>query len=218
VIGLLGGFVRRNWTTAGVALSLCLLLGACGGDGDENSETFEPGDATSSAAASGTPSPSASRPTFAFPPHFKLTFDYKPTGDPKKDAILADLRTFWEAFYYAAVDPREKREQWVAYTTGSATGFHANTLAGFKKNNRGVEGEVSSYRARVTQFTTKSANVVECRDLRRYFGRELSTGKRVGTSNPGDYLQISSNLVSNKKGTWQVKVQVWKRGVAECKP
>lgn len=201
-----------------MALSLCLLLGACGGDGDENSETFKPGDATSSAAAAATPSPSTSRPTFAFPPHFKLSFDYKPTGDPKKDAVLADLRTFWEAYHYAAVDPREKREQWVAYTTGSSRGFYAKTLAGFKKDKRGIEGEVASYRARVSQFTEKSANVIECQDLRRYFGRDLSTGKRVGTSNPGDYLQMTSRLEPNGKGTWQVKVQIWKRGVAECKP
>jgi hypothetical protein len=216
----IGGFVDRNWTIAAVIASLCIAASGCGSDSDSKQEsTFVPrGGTTASGSASSTQAAAPpERPKFAFPSHLKLKFDYPATGEPRKDQVLADLRTFWEARYYALANTREKRDQWKAYAVGDAATLHSGILENFRKDDSGVQGTVSFYRARVTKATDIEATVLECVDLRHYFGRNLRTGKREGTSSPGDYAQFGSRLIRGKKA-WLVNFQTWKRGVTECKP
>jgi hypothetical protein len=210
--------MRKHSVIAATVLTLSMALAACGNGTDQPDEAFTPGDATPPAGTAPSPSASATRPAFAFPPYFRLTFDYPATGDPKKDAVLADLRTFWEAWYYAAGDPRAKRDQWKAYTTGNAAIFFSKPLETFRKNNSGTQGEISFYRVHFTRLSGDEAIVVQCKDLRRYFGRNLSTGKRIGSSSPEDYLQEALTLAPGGHGVWQVRSYSFKRGVAACKP
>ena len=86
-----------------MAVSAALLLSACGGSKGDNNKVKDVSSATpTTSPATTTPSasPSASgvkRPTITLPSDAKDVFEDQHTGDPVKDAILADNEGFVRA-------------------------------------------------------------------------------------------------------------------------
>jgi hypothetical protein len=82
---------RRHLPTAAAAVAvLSLFLAACGGSDDDSNADDKIKGADSATPTSSPSEPAAGRPEIKLPDEAKNVFEDTETGDPKKDAVLAD--------------------------------------------------------------------------------------------------------------------------------
>lgn len=210
-----------------VAVSAALLLAACGGGSNKGDDKIkDPGTDVSASApapttASATPSPTAAgvkRPTITLPPDAKDVFEGTETGDPVKDAILAD-----NAGYVLAMDEGVFKGK----TTGNL-GFYATEkgLANAISYVQGVHdkglvwtGTVRFFDRKVTMEGTGDASVVYCSDESKAFPKHVGTGKvDRGATTARSYVLYSTHAKKSAQGVWQTTDIVSERGSKQCRP
>ncbi|MEU5678386.1 MULTISPECIES: hypothetical protein [Streptomyces] len=202
--------MRTRPTIAAAALTaaVTLLLSGCGGSDSEDSGKDEIAGADTGASAS--PSPSASedgidRPEIKLPSDVKNVFEGGSTGDPVKDAVLADNERRVNSIDEAIVVDAEKHPALEFYSKDAALMSAATYIKSFYDNNRSFTGETRYYDREVTLAKDGSATVTYCMDATGTYPKDRKTGKvdRSVTGSPSDYVFYNTRLEKNAEGVWQ---------------
>ncbi|MFE9406752.1 hypothetical protein ACFYNY_34155 [Streptomyces sp. NPDC006530] len=215
-------------TTAAAALAAAgaLLLTGCGGGSKGGDDSKKIAGADTGASASASPSASASstpdaanRPKVVLPEGDVLTFDPEKTGDPVKDAILADNAEYQKAIE-EAIDKQDPKSKSVAfYSVGKALIIDTQWIAGFVKDGTTVTGTTRLFNREVTVDKDGSAQLTYCGDETKGFTKDRKTGKvNVTPPDKNSYVSYVSRLRKNAQGVWQTTMVSSVRGDQKCQP
>jgi hypothetical protein len=211
--------------TAALTASAALLLTACGsGGGDSSSSSDKIAGADSAETPSASPSGSASadgidRPKIKLPSDMKNVFEDRQTGDPQKDAILADneraISTVDQAMAYGDL---KKSGIGFYYTDSALTGVYYYAKDNIARKTSWA-GTLRYFNRQVTAFDKTSAAVTYCADESKANVKDLKTNKvNVVETSPDSYVYYNTSVKKNNEGVWQI----WKlhedRGAKKCQP
>ncbi|MEV5152839.1 hypothetical protein AB0K81_13030 [Streptomyces werraensis] len=211
---------RRTVFLTTLAVTTALTLTACGSDepdtsakgGDKATEATTPSSSASTSASDG-------RPKIELPADIKLTFEGGETGDPVKDAILADNAERMRAVDAAITGTDPKGEALAFYNTGKALEAALNWVAEFKKAGASMTGEIRFYDRKVTLKGEDSATLIFCADESKGFSKDRKTNKIHKTPvTKNSYLLYNTRLDKNTDGVWQTSQIISTRGAAQCQP
>ncbi|MFE9942105.1 hypothetical protein [Streptomyces hirsutus] len=221
---------RRPTLLAALALTAtaALTLSACGGSGsdegsakDKDSDKIAGADTGSekSASPSASASGSGGRPEIDFPSDAKNVFEGQKTGDPTKDAVLADsalsVNSIDEAIFKGNTDTKALG----FYNTGKALSSSITYAQRYIDGNDTWTGETRFFKRKVTLSGDSKAYVTYCSDESKSYIKSKKTGevdRSPATSN--SYVLYSTKLVKNADGVWQTADIVSKRGAEACQP
>ncbi|MGA4841599.1 hypothetical protein [Streptomyces sp. G45] len=186
-----------------------LSLSACGG-GDDGSKGDDRIDgAGSGESASAKPSPSASddgidRPEIRLPKDLKNVFEGRRTGDPKKDAVLADNERRVNSVAEAITVDKKDHPALKFYSSGDALVSSASYIKSFYDDGRSVGGTTRYYDRKVTFLKKDVAAVTYCMDGSGAYSKDRETGKaqKPDAPSPSDYFFYNTRLEKNPKGVW----------------
>jgi hypothetical protein len=204
--------------------SAALLLTACGSGGGDDSDSDKIAGADTGATASASPSASASadgidRPEIKLPGDMKMVFEDRQTGDPEKDAILADneraVSTVWQAMAYGDM---KKSGMAYYYTDTALMGVYDYAKENIARKTSWA-GTLRYYDRQVTVFDKDSAAVTYCVDESKADVKDLKTNKLKGTKTSSDsYVYYNTGVKKDKNGIWQIWDLYEDRGSAKCQP
>jgi|SRR5882757_261704 len=204
--------------------SAVLMLTACGG-GDSNDSDKIQSAATdsSSASASASASPTATvlsgRPTITFPSDAKDVFEDQQTGDPVKDAVLADNAQWVESVDDAIFQGSSKTEAFGFYSTGKALESSITYIQGVLDKGYTWTGTVRFFDRKVTLLDGDTASVIYCSDESKEFPKHRDTGKIDNVATTSDsYVLYNTHLKKNAQGVWQTDNVLSDRGSKQCQP
>ncbi|MFE9371790.1 hypothetical protein ACFYM2_18740 [Streptomyces sp. NPDC006711] len=201
---------RRHHQVAagGVTLTLlgALVLTGCGGAGSKDAAPKE-----SAGVSDGTPSASApaaavtDRPKVVMPADVRHVYEGGRTGDPVKDAVLADNARNLEAIDTAITGDRASTEPALRfYNKDKALLAVADYIKSYYAENRSFVGTTRYYRRDVT-VSAATATLTYCADATQTYPKDRRTGT-VDRSVPGsasDYTFFTERLRKNDNGVWQ---------------
>ncbi|WP_030788141.1 hypothetical protein [Streptomyces sp. NRRL S-920] len=205
---------RRPTLLAAAALTAvaALSLSACGGGGGESKGKEKIAGADSGGETRESPSPKASddgidRPQIKLPKGVKNVFEGGRTGDPKKDAVLADHARRINSIDEAITVDAKKHPALKFYSSGEALMTAAEYVESFYKDGRSFVGTTRYYDRQVTFLKDGVAAVTYCQDSSKTYPKDRKTG-RVDRSIPesaDDYGFYNTRLKKNAKGVWQTE-------------
>jgi len=217
-------FVTRLTTpAAGLAAAALMLLTACGGGSGDNgsdkisaTQTTATGTASASSTASATPT--VQRPVITFPSYAKNVFEDEHTGDPKKDAVLADdaqgVNSIDDAIFRRTLDSSALR----FYNTGTALQNALSYIQGYLDKNQSWAGTTRYFDRKVTFGDDGSASVVYCADGSESWTTPPATPATHAPATADSYSLFNDRLEQNEQGVWQIVNGVSKPGATECQP
>ncbi|MEV8122618.1 hypothetical protein AB0P07_00615 [Streptomyces sp. NPDC085944] len=221
--------MRTRTTTATAAAALttavALLLTACGGGSDsDDSGKDEITGADTGASASASPSPSASekgvdRPEIKLPADVKNVFEGSKTGDPVKDAVLADNQRMIDSVDEAITVDAEEHPALKFYSKDNALVAAASYVQSFYEGGTTWTGTTRYYDREVTLDGENTATVTYCGDETESYSKDRKTKKVKKT--PGDaddYVSYNARMEKNADGVWQTVNVVSERGAEKCQP
>ncbi|GAA2117563.1 hypothetical protein [Streptomyces synnematoformans] len=177
---------RRPLPAAAAAVAaLSLLLAACGGsDDDTNADDKIKG--AESATASPSPSESAAeRPKIELPDEAKNVFEDAETGDPKKDAVLADnadmVNALDDAIFRGTTDTEALNFFLSDLGRMKATQF----VKGYLDNDHAWAGTTRYFDRQVSFRDDGAAVVIYCADERNAYLTDAKTGKADSEASAG---------------------------------
>ncbi|MFH8609051.1 hypothetical protein ACH4D5_16385 [Streptomyces sp. NPDC018029] len=203
---------RRPALLAAAALTTAaaLTLSACGGGDGGSKDSEKIAGADSDTQRDKSPSPKASkdgidRPEIKLPKDVKNVFEGGKTGDPKKDAVLADNARWLDALIEATVVESGDHPALKFYGSGDALLSAADYIQGFRKKNASFVGTIRYYDRQVTFLKDGVAAVTYCKDGTKTYPKDLKTGKvdRSIEGSARDYAFVNSRVQKNDKGVWQ---------------
>ncbi|MFE9116776.1 hypothetical protein [Streptomyces sp. NPDC007172] len=216
--------MNRRTLPAAAALTatVALLLTACSSNDDKPKSPDKIAGADQGSKASPTPSASASasggdRPKIELPADLKMTFEASNTGDPVKDAVLADGAERMRAVNgaIAGVDPKYAALNY--YNAGKALEAASTWVEKFKKAGQSMTGSLSYFNRQVTLNKDKSASLVFCADESKGYTKDLKTGRaKITTPSKNDFILYNTRLEKNADGVWQTTRIVSTAGAAQC--
>ncbi|MEK8171309.1 hypothetical protein NKH77_23285 [Streptomyces sp. M19] len=143
---------RTRIGAATLLLATALTLTACGGDSDsDGKDKIDGADATTaSASPSATPSDDGiDRPEITLPKDVHNVFEGGKTGDPQKDAVLADNERRLNSIDEIITSGDLKRPGLKFYSKGTALGSATTYVQGFLDENRSFTGTTRYYDRKV---------------------------------------------------------------------
>ncbi|WP_369158111.1 hypothetical protein [Streptomyces sp. R02] len=200
-------------------VALAVTLSACGG-----SDTDAPAHGSDKASAAAQPSPSATareggRPVVELPSDVTYTFDWAKTGDPAKDAVLADTEQRIKAVDMAIAEQDPLHEAYRIYTEGAAAAGTERWIQSFVDHKARTTGVTRFYDADVTVDKDGTAALVYCEDQGKAYNKFLETGKVDVTPVSADsYVVYVATLRKNENGVWVTERLSSQRGSARCRP
>ncbi|MFI1562612.1 hypothetical protein ACH4ZX_05985 [Streptomyces sp. NPDC020490] len=206
--------------TAAAALS----LSACGSDdSSKNKANDKIAGADTGEKASASPSRSATsaagRPKIELPSDLKLVFEDTETGDPVKDAVLADSAERMRAVDAAITGTDPKGSALAYYNTGKALGAALSWVDQFKEAGATITGEARYYDRVVTLKSKTSAVLTFCADESKGYSKDKKTNKIAKTpATKNSYVLYNTRLDKNAEGVWQTSQIISARGAAQCQP
>ncbi|GHE61026.1 lipoprotein [Streptomyces longispororuber] len=214
---------------AAFAVTAALLLTACGGGDDGNTGDDKIAGAEQGAGKDGkerkSPSSptasadSADRPEVKLPADVHNVFESWKTGDPLKDAALADARRRIEATDAAITRTARESEVIPFYYKGEALTGAARWISLFTKQNLSVTGTTRYYAPRVTPHGKTSVALLYCADESKAYTKNRKTGKPDKTPvTDKSYVLYHARLDRNENGVWQTSMLSSERGNAKCTP
>ena len=190
----LSGNRRQTLLAAALTAVAALSLSACGG-GDDTSEGndkiagADTGGATS-ASPSKWPLRASDRPEIKLPSDLTMTFEDGKTGDPDKDAVLADSADRMRA------------------TNAAIAGTDPNL---------GITGTIRYYNRTVTLEGSETASLVFRADESKGCAKDLKTDKpKVTTPSDEDFILYNTRLEKSDDGIWQTTRIVSTAGAKQC--
>jgi len=206
---------------AALSAAALVLLTACGGGGgDDGSDKIQ---GATSTTPSATPTISATtsgaeRPVITFPSYAKNVFEDQQTGDPKKDAVLADdaqgVNSVDDAIFRRTLDSSALR----FYNTGTALQNALTYIKGYLDKNDSWAGTTRYFDRKVTFGDDGSASVVYCADESKSWITHPNTPVTHTPATADSYVLYNDRLEKNEQGVWQIVNGVSKRGATECQP
>ncbi|MER5224031.1 hypothetical protein [Streptomyces flaveus] len=217
---------RRPTLLAAITLTAAaaLTLSACGGgDSDSSKGNDKIAGADTGAEKSASPSASAAdsaeRPKIELPSDVTMVFEDADTGDPVKDAVLADNAERMRAVNAAITGTDPKGEALGYYNTGKALEAALSWVGQFKDAGATITGEARYYDRKVTLQSETSAVLAFCADESKGFSKDKKTNKIAKTPVTKDsYVQYNTKLDKNADGVWQTSQILSTRGAAQCQP
>ncbi|MFJ8188676.1 hypothetical protein ACIQ8D_02575 [Streptomyces sp. NPDC096094] len=219
---------RRPTLLAALTLTAAaaLTLSACGSDDSSSSDKDEIAGADTGSNPSASPSPSASsttagsgRPEIKLPSDLKLVFEDTETGDPVKDAVLADNAERMRAVDAAIAGTDPKGEAVGFYNTGKALEAAVSWVAQFEKANATLTGEARYFDRKVNLKGETSAVLTFCADESKGFSKDKKTGEVAKTPvTKNSYVLYNTRLDKNADGVWQTSQIISTRGADQCQP
>ncbi|MFH8854376.1 hypothetical protein [Streptomyces rochei] len=218
--------MRTRPTIAAAALTaaVTLLLSGCGGSDSEDSGKDEIAGADTGASASASPSPSAiedgiDRPEIKLPSDVKNVFEGGSTGDPVKDAVLADNERMINSIDEAITVDAEEHPALKFYSKDNALIAAASYVQSFYEAGTTWTGSTRYYDREVTLSGENAATVTYCGDETKSYSKDRKTKEVKKT--PGDaddYVSYSARVQKNADGVWQTTNVVSERGAEKCQP
>ncbi|KYK16856.1 MULTISPECIES: hypothetical protein [Streptomyces] len=218
--------MRTRPTIAAAALTaaVTLLLSGCGGSDSEDSGKDEIAGADTGASASASPAPSASadgvdRPEIKLPSDVKNVFEGGSTGDPVKDAVLADNERMINSIDEAITVDAEEHPALKFYSKDNALIAAASYVQSFYEAGTTWTGSTRYYDREVTLSGENAATVTYCGDEKKSYSKDRKTKEVKKT--PGDaddYGSYSARVQKNADGVWQTTNVVSERGAEKCQP
>jgi hypothetical protein len=210
-----------------VTASAVMLLSACGGDSTSSDkipkvDTGSPSTSASAsvvASASPTATVSAGRPTITFPSYAKDVFEGQHTGDPVKDAVLADNEQFVRSVDDAIFQGSTKTAALGFYSTGKGLENSITYVQGALAKGYTWTGTVRFFDRKVTLLGKGRASVIYCSDESKEFPEHRKTGKIDNVPTTADsYVLYNTDLKKNAQGIWQTDNILGDRGSKQCQP
>jgi hypothetical protein len=219
--------MRTRTTAAAFLTTATLLLTACGGsDGEDQANDKIAGADTGTTSAS--PSASASpteegveRPEVTLPEVVDNVFEGAETGDPAKDAVLADNERRIDAESDAILRGEPDSKALSFYSTGEVRLAAAEYVQSFVDAGISYKGEIRYYDFKVKLVSDATATLVYCGDESGAVNTDRKTGavKKSGQTKPEDnYVLYNLRLTKNADGVWQKTAGLSKRGSEACRP
>lgn len=207
------------------ATSAVLLLAACGGGGgaggSDKIRRVEVGSPSASAspAVTATVSVSAGRPTIVFPSYAKNVFEDQHTGDPVRDAVLADNAQWVDSMDDAIFQGTTGAGPLMFYSAGRGTELAVAYVHAFVRKGYTWTGTVRFFDRKATLLGNGTASVVYCSDESNAFPKHRKTGKidNVATT-ANSYVLYNAHLKRNPQGVWQTDNVLSDRGAKRCQP
>ncbi|MFJ8085050.1 hypothetical protein ACIQ6Y_31085 [Streptomyces sp. NPDC096205] len=202
----------RTRTTAAAAFlaTATLLLTACGGSDGEDKANDKIAGADTGTTAAASPSASATadgvdRPEIKLPKEVVNVFEGGETGDPKKDAVLADNERRINSVDEAITVDAEKHPALEFYSDGDALMSAASYIKSFYDEGRSFVGKTRYYDREVTFLKDGAAAVTYCMDATETYPMDRRTKKvdRSVEGSPSDYVFYNTRLEKNADGVWQ---------------
>ncbi|MFJ2631284.1 hypothetical protein ACIO6U_04890 [Streptomyces sp. NPDC087422] len=216
---------RSSVPAAALTTTALILLTACGGsDGDKGSDKIAstpPARATTSASASPSASATATvqRPVISFPPGSKTVYADQHTGDPEKDAVLADESHAVDSAYAAILEGKARTPAMEFYNSGTALRDAIDFVQGWLDKGDTWVGTVRYFDRKVTLRSDGSAVVIYCSDETKAFVKSTKTGKvSQDSASADDYVLYNERLLKSGQGVWILNSVTPKRGASECQP
>ncbi|CAL9436375.1 hypothetical protein SUDANB32_02153 [Streptomyces sp. enrichment culture] len=211
---------RRTAFLTTLAVTTALTLTACGSDqpdtsakgGDKATEATTPSSSASTSASDG-------RPKIELPADVKLTFEGGETGDPVKDAILADNAERMRAVDAAITGTDPKGEALAFYNTGKALKAAQDWVAQFEGAGATMTGEARYYDREVSLKDEDSATLTFCADESKGFSKDKKTGEIHKTPvTASSYVLYNTRLDKSSDGVWRTSQIISTRGAEQCQP
>ncbi|MEV5415346.1 MULTISPECIES: hypothetical protein [Streptomyces albogriseolus group] len=205
-------------TALALTATAALTLSACGSDDDKASGTqADGGNKPASVSTSAATSPD--RPKIELPADLELTFEGGETGDPVKDAILADNAERMRAVDAAITGTDPEGKALAFYNTGKALQAAQDWVAQFEEAGATLTGEARYYDREVTLTGDRSATLVFCADESRGFSKDKKTNEIHKTPvTKNSYVLYNTRLDKNVEGVWQTSQIISTRGATQCQP
>ncbi|MFT2018066.1 hypothetical protein ACMA1D_19820 [Streptomyces sp. 796.1] len=215
---------------AGLALFVAasMSLTACGGDSDSGSDSKDKIKGAETSTQPTSPKPSASstpmddgidRPEIKLPGDVRHVFEGRTTGDPTKDAVLADNERNILAEDDAILRGDPKAPALSFYNDGEGLIGAVNWVQKFVDADLSFTGTVRYFNRRVVLDGNDKAALSYCGDESKAHNKNRKTGE-VDKSAPSanSYVFYNSRLAKNEKGVWQVTKLISERGAKACQP
>lgn len=214
---------RTMPVAAALAAAAGLLLTACGsGDGNKGNDKIAGADTGSKKSASPSPSASADgidRPEIKLPADMKNVFEGRKTGDPVKDAVLADNERRINAVDAALATGDLKHSALAFYATDQALTGLCEYAKGNIDKNTSWAGTARYFDRQVTVFSKTSAAVTYCVDESQANLKNRKTNNVTKTeTSPDSYVYYNTAMKKNKDGVWQTRDLSEDRGSQKCQP
>ncbi|MEU0766915.1 hypothetical protein [Streptomyces albogriseolus] len=205
-------------TALALTATAALTLSACGSDNDKAGGTqADGGNKRASVSTSAATSPD--RPKIALPADLELTFEGGETGDPVKDAILADNAERMRAVDAAITGTDPEGKALAFYNTGKALQAAQDWVAQFEEAGATLTGEARYYDREVTLTGDRSATLVFCADESRGFSKDKKTNEIHKTPvTKNSYVLYNMRLSKYVEGVWQTSQIISTRGATQCQP
>ncbi|WP_328377234.1 hypothetical protein OHB13_13320 [Streptomyces sp. NBC_00440] len=210
------GKVRTGaFATAGIFL----LVGCSGNGGSDNSNKIKGAEAAPhSASPSASASPGVQRPKITLPSSTKNVFEGQHTGDPKKDAVLADNARMVNSEDDAISRGKTDTPALDFYSTGAAIGSAQVYIKGWVADGATWIGTTRYFDRKVSFRSDGAAVVIYCSDESKAFIKD-KTGKVDRSPATSDaYVLYNTRLTKSGQGVWRTVDVDSKRGAAECQP
>ncbi|MFE2354934.1 hypothetical protein [Streptomyces parvulus] len=216
---------RRSILPAALVLTAVAALTLSGCGGEDNSSDREGRAASASAGDGPSASPSSSdsmadgRPGIELPADAKNVFEGERTGDPVKDAVLADnalsINAVDEAIFKGSADTNALG----FYNVGKALSSSITYVQGYIDDNDTWIGVTRYFDRKVTLRGTDQAYVTYCSDESKSYIKNRKSGKVDRSAASADsYVLYNTALTKNTAGVWQTTEISSKRGDDACQP
>jgi hypothetical protein len=213
---------RRTAPAAALTAAALILLTACGGgggnSGSDKIQATQPASTKPSASPSASTTPGVQRPVITFPAYAKNVFEDQPTGDPKKDAVLADnaqsVNSVDDAIFRHTLDSPALR----FYNKGSALQGALDYVRGYVAKNDSWAGTTRFFKRQVTFRSDGAASLICCSDESKSW---ITNPKKTVHHTPAtadSYVLYNARLEKNVQGVWQTVNVLSKRRAPECQP
>ncbi|WP_432093762.1 hypothetical protein [Streptomyces sp. bgisy100] len=199
-----------------------LTLTACGGGSNSKKDDSIEGAGKSTTSADPSASPSddgIKRPKITLPKDVHNVFEGGKTGDPKKDAVLADNERAINSIDEVITKGGSKQPGLAFYSKGRALIDAYAYIGGFAESGSTFTGTTRYYNRSVTLLKDGSATVIYCSDESKAYSKNIKTHKVTKTSpSPKDYALYNERMEKNKAGVWQSTNVSSDEGAKQCQP
>ncbi|MGM7443703.1 hypothetical protein [Streptomyces tunisiensis] len=146
-------------------------------------------------------------------------FDWGSTGDPLKDAVLADTAQRIKAVDLAIAEHDPLHEAYRFYSEGTAAAGSERYIQEFVDHEARTTGFARFYDADVTVHEDGTAALVYCEDQSKAFNKFLGNGKTdVTPVTKNSYVIYAAILRKSGNGVWVTERLSSQRGSAKCWP
>ncbi|KAF4406178.1 MULTISPECIES: hypothetical protein [Streptomyces] len=210
--------MKKTLSAAAAGACAAVLLTACGSGESGDSGKIEGADSSPSASASAS-SPGRDRPKIELPEDIQLVFEDTKTGDPVKDAVLADSAERIRAMDAAIVNADPDSPAVLFYSHRVAQASAQKSIKWYKDEGYSLTGTFRYYDREVSFDDDKTAVVTYCGDESKGFAKERDSGKVLKTPvRKTSYVRYVARQKKNADGVWQTSHMRTERGAEACQP